>query len=234
MPAASPQQSIRKSRPAKSLCLALLSLSLLHTGSAGAASGEETRNHKKSGVKQQMVTANLGGAAAVSAPDSLARLPAALEFELQDQHGISRSCRFPASKIRVVTFADQKGTARIEGWVRPLYQRYRDRIEIHGVAMLSAVPVLARGLVSGIIKASVAYPVLLDWDGRVTQHYNQERDAFRLVVIDEAGRVHCSLTGAANKTRLQALFASLDALLAAAPAPHDRDGSHAGTSHSGR
>lgn len=181
-----------------------------------------------------MAAANLVGAAAVPPPDSLARLPVALEFELQDQHGISRSCRFPASKIRVVTFADQKGTARIEGWVRPLYQRYRDRIEIHGVAMLSAVPVLARGLVSGIIKASVAYPVLLDWDGRVTQHYNQERDPFRLVVIDEAGRVHCSLTGAANKSSLQALFASLDALLAAAPAPHEREGSYAGTSHSGR
>jgi len=234
MPATLPQQLIGKSRPARSLWLALLSLSLVHSGSAGVAPGEETRNHKKSREKQKFVTANLGDAAAIAAPDSLARLPAALEFELQDQYGISRSCRFPANKIRVMTFADQKGTAYIEGWVRPLYQRYRNRIEIHGVAMLAAVPVLARGLVSGIIKASVAYPVLLDWDGRVTQHYNQEQDAFRLVVIDEAGRVHCSLTGAANKTRLQALFASLDALLAAARAPHDRDGSHAGTSHSGR
>ncbi|MDZ7268675.1 MAG: hypothetical protein ONB48_13135 [candidate division KSB1 bacterium] len=181
-----------------------------------------------------MVTANLGGAAAVPAPDSLVRLPAALAFELQDQYGISRSCHFPANKIRVVTFADHKGTAHIEGWVRPLYKRYRERIEIHGVAMLSAVPVLARGLVSGIIKARVAHPVLLDWEGQVTQYYNRERDDFRLVVIDGAGHIHLSLAGAADKNGLQALFARLDALLAAAPPPHDRDENHAGTSHSGR
>lgn len=145
--------------------------------------------------------------------DSAVVYPQALAFELQDQYGIARSCFFPSAKIRIITFADQKGTSSIEGWVRPIYKRYGNQIDITGVAVLSAVPAIARALVSAIIRASVKYPVLLDWEGRVSAQFGYENHTFRLVVVDCEGGIRHSLTGPVNPSELQRLFAQIDALL---------------------
>ncbi len=149
--------------------------------------------------------------------DSAAVYPQALGFELQDQYGVARNCIFPSDKIRIITFADQKGTASIEGWVRPIYKRYGNQIDITGVAVLSAVPAIARTLVSAFIRASVQYPVLLDWEGQVSAQFGYENRTFRLVVVDGEGGIRYSLTGPVNSNELQRLFALIDALLREQP-----------------
>lgn len=169
-----------------------------------AGCGESPRN----------VSPDSAGAATA---DSAAVYPQALGFELQDQYGITRNCVFPSAKIRIITFADQKGTTSIEGWVRPIYKRYGNQIDITGVAVLSAVPAIARALVSAFIRASVKYPVLLDWEGRVSAQLGYENHTFRLVVVDCEGGIRHSLTGPVNSSELQRLFAQIDALLREQP-----------------
>lgn len=167
-----------------------------------------------SGESQRNVSPDSAGAATA---DSAAVYPQAQAFELQDQYGVVRGCSFPSAKIRILTFADQKGTTSIEGWVRPIYKRYGNQIDITGVAVLSAVPAIARALVSAFIRASVKYPVLLDWQGRVSAQFGYENSTFRLVVVDGEGGIRHSLSGPVNSAELQKLFARLDALLRERP-----------------
>jgi hypothetical protein len=191
------------------LFLLFVSIGLISSAS-GFAHGNDPSKRKN--AKKERRKQGPPDSTANTPPDSASIYPHAPGFALQDQYGISRSCLFPSSKIRLVTFADQKGTAYIEGWIRPIYQRYGDRIDIKGVAVLSAVPTMARGLVCAFIKVNVEYPVLLDWEGRISKQYEYENNTMRLVVIDRDGRIRRSLTGPASKARLQELFMLLDAL----------------------
>lgn len=87
----------------------------------------------------------------------------AKSFSLKDQFGNSHELKFPREKITVLAFADRSGSDQLEGWIRPLYQRYREKIDIYGVAELSAVPMIARGFVRSVIRKSSNYPIMLDW-----------------------------------------------------------------------
>lgn len=142
----------------------------------------------------------------------------AAEFELKDQYDKPVSYRFPKSRITVLTFGDRQGSEQIEGWVRPLYARYQERIEQYGVAVLSSVPAVMRGLVRGIFKSKVKYSVLLDWKGEVAKAFQYERRQANVFVIDRAGRILYRSKGPATEAELQRLYAQIDRQLAA-PSP---------------
>ncbi len=135
------------------------------------------------------------------------------EFELKDQYEKSLTYKFPKGKVSVLTFGDRKGSEQIEGWVRPLYERYQDRIDQHGVAVLSSVPSLMRGIVRRIFKSQVKYSVLLDWKGDVSRAYNYQGGKANLVVIDRNGRIVMRAYGAASSQELDRVFAQIDKLL---------------------
>lgn len=138
----------------------------------------------------------------------------AAEFELKDQYDNLRSYRFPKTRITVLTFGDRKGSEQIEGWVRPLYNRYQERVEQYGVAVLNAVPRLMRGIVRSMFKSKVKYPVLLDWKGEVARSYQYESNQANVVVVDRNGRIVYRTKGPATEAELQRLYAQLDRLLA--------------------
>lgn len=145
--------------------------------------------------------------------EAKASLGKAAEFELKDQYDTSFSYRFPKSRITLLTFGDRKGSAQIEGWVRPLYDRYQERIEQYGVAVLSAVPGLLRGTVRGMFKNKVKYSVLLDWKGDVAKAYQYEGRQANVFLVDRQGRIVYRTKGPANESELQKLYAQIDALL---------------------
>lgn len=134
-------------------------------------------------------------------------------FELKDQYDKSASYKFPKQKVTVLTFGDRKGSEQIEGWVKPLWDRYQTRIDQQGVAVLTSVPFFARGFVRSIFKSKVKYPVLLDWKGDVAKAYSYQNGKANVYVIDRNGQIIMKLTGAANQTELNRLFARIDALL---------------------
>lgn len=88
--------------------------------------------------------------------------PKALGFSLKDQKELSSLIQFPKNRITVLAFADREGAAQMEKWIQPLYAKYTDQIDIHGIA---------QSIVSGLAK----YPVMLDWDGNISQAYKVEK-----------------------------------------------------------
>lgn len=137
----------------------------------------------------------------------------ATAFELKDQYDKLEKYRFPNGRVTVLTFGDRKGASQIEGWVRPLWDRYESRIDQKGVAVLSSVPSFARGVVRRIFKTRVKYPVLLDWSGDVSKAYGYQGGSAVLYVIDKQGRIVLSLTGVADNARLDKVYRQIDKLL---------------------
>lgn len=168
--------------------LALLAL-LLSSMGAGAASPRASARGHASGESQ------------------------ASEFELKDQYENALSYKFPRQKPSVLTFGDRKGSEQIEGWVRPLYDRYQERIDQHGVAVLSSVPSFMRGVVRRIFKSQVKYSVLLDWKGDVSRSYEYQGGKANVVVIDRNGQIVLRVYGAANQQELNRVYTQIDKLL---------------------
>lgn len=134
-------------------------------------------------------------------------------FELKDQYDKLEKFQFPNNKVTVLTFGDRKGSTQIESWVRPLWDRYQDRIDQKGIAVLSSVPSFARGLVRKIFRSQVNYSVLLDWKGDVSKAYRYQGGSANLYVIDKSGRIILKLTGEANEQQLNRVFRQIDGML---------------------
>lgn len=127
-------------------------------------------------------------------------------FALKDQFENSYNIKFPRDKITVLIFGDREGSDQVEGWTRPIYNQFRDKIEVYGIAELSAVPNLARGVVRRIIKSKTKYSVLLDWSGTVSKSYGYEKGKANVFVIGKNGNLIAKRTGAANNAQLQSIY----------------------------
>ena len=136
-------------------------------------------------------------------------------FELHDQYGRLHRVAFPKARVSVLAFADRAGSEQLEGWVRPLYERYRDAIDIHGVARLAGVPPALRGMLRAIFRRSVNYPVMMDWTGAVSTDYGYEARVANVVVLAPDGRVEYRFNGKVSREELTQCFERIDGLLAA-------------------
>jgi peroxiredoxin len=146
---------------------------------------------------------------------SAARNTKAMDFELRDQFGKTLRYSFPKERVSVLTFGDRKGSTQIEGWVRPIYDRYQNRVDLHGVAVLTSVPSLFHGFARRQFRKQVKYPVLLDFKGDVARGYGYEKDKANVLVIDRDGRIALKITGAATGDGLSRVYGEVDRLLAA-------------------
>lgn len=138
-----------------------------------------------------------------------------MDFELRDQYGKALAYRFPKERVSVLVFGDRKGSEQVEGWVRPLYERYTDRIDLHGVAVLTAVPSLFHGYARRQFKKQVKYPVLLDFKGDVSKGFGYEGDKANVFVIARDGTITHRAAGAASREGLEQLYAEVERQLAA-------------------
>lgn len=140
-------------------------------------------------------------------------------FALQDQHGRTHEVRFPQDRVCVLAFADRAGSTQMEGWVRPLYDRYGEAISIRGVAKLAGVPSVLRPALRAIFRKNVGYPVMMDWTGSVSTDYQYEANVANVVVIGPDGRIAHRFNGPASEEALRACFEQIDRLL---PVPGSR------------
>jgi hypothetical protein len=139
--------------------------------------------------------------------------PRAQEFVLKDQYNKTHAYNFPKDKISVLLFADYAGSAQLEDWIRPIYARYQHAIAIHGVAELSAVPGLMRGMVRAAFRGQVQYPVMLDWRGTVSASYDYQSSQANVFVIDTQGDIVLKVVGAITSAKLQRVLTQVDRLL---------------------
>lgn len=134
----------------------------------------------------------------------------AAEFDLKDQYNKSFSVNFPKDNATILVFGDRAGSAQIEGWVRPLVDKYADKIDIYGIAELSAVPGIAQGIVRQIMKNQVKYSVMLDWSGDVSKAYGYQKGRANLFVIDKYGNITAKRVGAANNAELEQIYREIN------------------------
>lgn len=134
----------------------------------------------------------------------------AQNFTLTDQFGNQTSVVFPSSKPVVLVFGDREGSEQVEGWVRPLYGKFTDRIYIFGIAELSAVPSLARGVVRRIIKSKSKTSVMLDWSGSISKAYGYKKGKANIFVMDTNGKIVAKAAGAATETELQNIYRKIN------------------------
>lgn len=159
---------------------------------------------------------NLAISAAVAdAPDSTkaAKKEKAQPFSLKDQFDKEMSFEFPREKPCVLAIADKAGSEQLEEWLRPLIEKYGDKVDFQGVAELSGVPGIAKGIVRNIIKKKTTRAIMLDWKGDVARQYNFEKDTANLLLIDKTGNIVARRTGAVNNLRLMAFSSEIDQLL---------------------
>ena len=101
----------------------------------------------------------------------------------------------------------------MENWIKPLYDRYTDRVDIQGVAELAAVPKFARGIARGIIDGMVEQPILLDWTGNVSQQFGAQKQTANVYVISTEGYILAQASGTAQLDKLKALARVVDEAL---------------------
>ncbi|RMF99938.1 MAG: hypothetical protein D6735_14485 [Acidobacteria bacterium] len=64
-----------------------------------------------------------------------------------------------------------------------------------------------------MIRKSSNYPIMLDWEGKVSSDYKYEIGKANIYVIDEKGRIQLKKVGAVNDKDLNDLFSKIDYLL---------------------
>lgn len=159
----------------------------------------------------------LNGAAKTPDSKKLARPAKAAEFALKDQFGNELSIKFPRQKVIILAIADKDGSEQLEEWIRPLAEKYSakyaDKLDIQGIAELSSVPGIAKGVVRNFIKKKSERPVMLDWSGAVSKSYSYEKDKANVFLIDRAGNILVRAVGAADAVKLEELYLEIDKLL---------------------
>lgn len=137
----------------------------------------------------------------------------AAEFELEDQFGKRVTCRFPKNRPSILAFGDREGAQQIEGWIRPIYERFGPSVDIHGIAVLREVPALFRGFARSQFRRRIKYPVLLDFKGDVTERYGYAAGKANVIIVDRNGEILLKETGPATPEKLQRIYRALESLL---------------------
>ena len=165
-------------------------------------------------MKFFLITLLCGFAWAAIAAPAIVPTNAPARIELNDQFEMPQTLSFPTTNITLLTIADHKGSEQISGWIAPVKQRFGTRLDIRGIADVSPVPRLLRGMIRKQFQKAQSYPVMLDWSGEAVEAFTYVPDRVNVLVLDGSGRILTRLTGAANDAALRKLYAVLDHALA--------------------
>lgn len=146
-------------------------------------------------------------------PSEVSKTDRAENFTLEDQFGNKIGVNFPSDKVAILIFGDRKGSEQVEGWVRPLYQKYTNQIYIFGIAELSVVPWAVRPVVRTMIRSKSKTPVMLDWSGKVAKSYGYEKGKANVFVVGKNGIIVAVKKGAVSNAALNGLYQEINAVL---------------------
>ncbi len=119
-------------------------------------------------------------------------------FSLDDHHGRTHTYRFPRPLVTVLCFGDMVSAFQLASWIEPLYLKFRDQIDIVGIAAFRGVPDIFRELVRTSIEKLSPKEVLIDWDGEVSRAYGLTFGQCRVVVVAPDGTVVQAVNGTAT------------------------------------
>lgn len=142
---------------------------------------------------------------------TLTNAPASIE--LPDQFEQPQKLSFPNTNLTVLTIADRKGSEQIAGWVEPVAKRFGTRVDVRGIADVSAVPRLLRGTVRSAFRKEQTHPVMMDWSGAVVKKFAPTEDATTVLLIDGQGKILRRYVGVAKPAEVQELCKLIEQLL---------------------
>jgi hypothetical protein len=142
---------------------------------------------------------------------ALTNAPACIE--LPDQFEKPQKLSFPKTNLTVLTIADRKGSEQIAGWVEPVAKKFGPRVDVRGIADVSAVPRLLRGTVRSAFRKEQSYPVMMDWSGVVVAKFSPKEDMTTVLLIDGSGKILRRYEGKAKATETQELCILIEQLL---------------------
>jgi hypothetical protein len=132
---------------------------------------------------------------------------------LHDQFDDKHEIAFPRDKAVLFVLADRKGSEHVEPWVRAVYDRYEDSIDIEGIAAVTGVPKVLRGVVRTIFKEGLdEKPILLDWDGDVCGRFGYEGGDVEVHLVNPDGVRTFSVRGPHTAERFDSLCDALDSI----------------------
>lgn len=155
----------------------------------------------------------MGNAASMASSRKDEAVVQAPAFTLEDQFGDAHTYSYPRSRIAVLVLADKAGSKQVEGWVVPLYDRYGDRVDIDGVAELQAVPEALRGIVRFFFRRNSDRPIMMDWEGSVTDALKPIPRVANVYVVDHGGAIVIKASGEAAPESLAPVISSVDEFL---------------------
>ena len=140
-------------------------------------------------------------------------------IELHDQFNTLQKLSFPTTNITLLTIADGRGSEQIPGWVKPVKQRFDERVDIRGIADMSCVPHLLRGLVRTQFRTVQSYPVMLDWTGDAVNAFAYQPGEADILVLNRDGKILYSARGKATERAVQNLCEVIEQALSAEALP---------------
>lgn len=144
--------------------------------------------------------------------------PRVADFSLADQFDRVHRVNFPREKVTVLTIADRRGSAQVEGWVQPLAKRFGDSILQSGIADVSKVPGLLRGHVRKAFREKFSHPVMLDWQGTQSRALGCARGVVNVLLVAPDGQIVFRTAGEADAAGLERLEGEIEKALAKAKA----------------
>jgi hypothetical protein len=131
------------------------------------------------------------------------------ELVLNDQFGVAHRVAFPQTNVCVVTIAAQQGAAQVSAWVEALRARGATNLTFIPIADVSKVPGFLKKRVQKGFQERYSHPVLLDWTGVWTKHFDAPAKVATLIILDRAGRVRACASGPVQRTELDRLVRAI-------------------------
>jgi hypothetical protein len=126
-------------------------------------------------------------------------------FELADQFGGTHRYDFPRQRPLILLVGDRKGSEEIDGWIGPLKKHFAATADITGIADMRGIPRFLRERITAAIKKSRPAPVMLDFDGLVTDRLPCVRKVANVFVIGPRGNLVDTVSGVADDARIATL-----------------------------
>ncbi len=117
---------------------------------------------------------------------------------LQDQYEARSELTFPSKNVVVLTIADRDGADQVDAWIAALKPFCTGRIEMHGIADVSAVPRFLRGMIRKKFQKKHVHSVMMDWSGKVSARMGYQSGVANVLILGPDGAIHGRFSGEAD------------------------------------
>lgn len=138
-----------------------------------------------------------------------------IDFTLYDQFDQKYTQKSFDEKILIIVGADREGSEYSDDWGAEIYKYLASRIDpnsfaIAGVADLSAVPSMLKGMVRKMFTDDPEDWVLMDWEGAFSNTYGFRSESVNIVVFNRNGKkiLQFSATGV-DQARLREIYEAI-------------------------